>query len=149
VPAIYIIATVLVLLFLVGAYRMMGAGASVDEDPHAVLDAVLVTIESAALALAAAAESGSADAAHAVRRQLDGCAQALERIAAMPVVESLDRARTALELAVDELSWSARLAEAPASRRDESLRAASASLRTQGAANLVEARSAIEVSARP
>jgi hypothetical protein len=149
VPAIYIIATVLVLLFLVGAYRMMGAGASIDEDPQAVLDAVLATTDAASTALAAAAESGSADDAHAVRRQLDGCAQALERIAATPVVESLDRARSALELAVDELSWSARIAEAPAYRRDESLRAASAALRSQGAANLAQARAALGVSARP
>jgi hypothetical protein len=149
VPAIYIIATVLVLLFLIGAYRMMGAGASVDDDPQAVLDAVLATTETAATALATAAESGNADGAHAVRRQLDGCAQALERIAATPVVESLDRARSALELAVDELSWSARLAEAPAYRRDESLRAASDALRSRGAANLEQARVAIGVSARP
>jgi hypothetical protein len=149
VPAIYIIATVLVLLFLIGAYRMMGAGASIDEDPKAVLDAVLATTEAAATALAAAAESGNADGAHAVRRQLDGCAQALERIAATPVVASLDRARSALELAVDELSWSARLAEAPAWGRDESLRAASLALRSQGAANLAQARSAIGVSALP
>jgi uncharacterized membrane protein len=149
VPAIYIIATVLVLLFLVGAYRMMGAGASIDEDPHAVLDAVLATSAAAATALAMAADSGSADDAHAVRRELDGCAQALERIAAMPVVESLDTARSALELAVDELSWSARLAEAPAYPRDESLRAASAALRSRGTANLAQARSALEVSALP
>jgi hypothetical protein len=149
VPAIYIIATVLVLLFLIGAYRMMGAGASTDEDPKAVLDAVLAATDAAATALAAAAESGDSDSAHAVRRQLDGCAQALERIAATPVVESLDRARSALERAVDELSWSARLAEAPAWGRDESLRAASEALRTRGAANLAEARSAIGVSALP
>jgi hypothetical protein len=149
VPAIYIIATVLVLLFLIGAYRMMGAGASVDEDPQAVLDAVLATTDAAATALAAAVDSGNADEAHAVRRQLDGCAQALERIAATPIVESLDRARSALELAVDELSWSARLAEAPAWRRDESLRDASRALRDQGAANLAQARSAIGVSASP
>ncbi len=148
-PAIYIIATVLVLLFLIGAYRMMGAGASVDEDPKAVLDAVLATTDSAATALAEAAEAGSADGAHAVRRRLDGCAQALERIAGTPVVELLDRARSALELAVDELSWSARLAEAPAWGRDESLRAASRALRAQGAANLEQARSAIGVSALP
>ena len=149
-PAIYIIATVLVLLFLVGAYRMMGAGASVDEDPKAVLDAVLATTDSAATALATAAESGDADGAHAVRRQLDGCAQALERIAATPVVESLDRARSALELAVDELSWSARLAEAPAYGVETNrCAAASLALRSQGAANLAQARSAIGVSALP
>ena len=148
-PAIYIIATVLVLLFLIGAYRMMGAGASVDEDPKSVLDAVLATTDSAATALTAATESGSAEAAHAVRRQLDGCAQALERIAATPVVEALDRARSALELAVDELSWSARIAEAPAYGRDESLQAASLALRSQGTANLAQARAAIGVSALP
>ncbi|MGA7989669.1 MAG: hypothetical protein WCB51_14870 [Candidatus Dormiibacterota bacterium] len=148
-PAIYIIATVLVLLFLIGAYRMMGAGASIDEDLRTVLDAVLATTDAAATSLAATAESGDAEGAHAVRRQLDGCAQALERIAATPVVESLDRARSALERAVDELTWSARLVEAPAWRRDESLRAASRALRSQGAANVAQARSAIEVSALP
>jgi len=39
--------------------------------------------------------------------------EALERIAAIPVDAALDQARTSLELAVDELSWSARMAEAP------------------------------------
>ena len=114
-----------------------------------MLDAVLATTDAAATALAATAESGDADAAHAVRRQLDGCAQALERIAATPVVESLDRARSALEHAVDELTWSARLVEAPgvrAGRRRCGLprwRSARREPRT-----LAQARSAIEVSAR-
>src|ERR1017187_337762 len=103
----------LVVLFLFGAYRMMGAGATVEEDPRAVLVAVLATATEAANALDGTPGTGDeASSPHAVRRRLDGCAQALERIAGMPVDATLDEARTLLELAVDQLIWSARLAEA-------------------------------------
>jgi hypothetical protein len=141
VTVIYVIAAVVVVLFLVGAYRMIGAGATVEEDPHAVLVAVLDTVTDAAKALEGSPSSEDATSAHALRRTLDGCAQALERIAAIPVAVALDQARTALELAVDELSWSARLAESPAYARDEALRDAGVRLRSRGSANLEHARS--------
>ena len=141
---IYVIAAVVVVLFLVGAYRMMGAGATVEEDPHAVLIAVLDTATGAAKSLEAGPVSGDdATTPHALRRTLDGCAQALERIAAIPVEVTLDQARAALELAVDELSWSARLADSPAFARDAALHDAGVGLRTSGAANLDRARSAL------
>jgi hypothetical protein len=141
---IYVIAAVVAVLFLVGAYRMMGSGATLDEDPHAVLVAVLDTATGAAKALGEVPASGDeATTPHALRRTLDGCAQALERIAAIPVQVTLDEARSALELAVDELSWSARLAESPAYARDDALRDAGVALRTSGSANLERARSAL------
>jgi hypothetical protein len=146
VPAIYVIAVVLVLLFLVGAYRVMGAGASTHEDPKTVLAAVLVTADEAAAALEAPDQPG--DDPRAVRRRLEGCAQALERIAAVPVDVSLDAARTALELAVDELTWSARLAEAPSFARDPGLREADVGLRGRAGANLARARTLLDASAR-
>ena len=142
-PAIYIIAVVLVLLFLIGAYRTMGAGASTDEDPRAVLEAVVATTGEAALALVGAQAPVSAESAHAVRRRLDGCAQALERIAATPVDATLDQARTALEFAVDELIWSARLVETPGYGRDEALKEASRALRDRGTENVAVARTLI------
>ncbi len=143
--AIYVIAALLVVLFLYGAYRMMGAGADVDEDPHGVLLAVLATTAEAAQQLAGTGERTDARAdPHAVRRTLDGCAQALERIAAIPVDLTLGEARTALELAVDELSWAARMAEAPGFERDHAIRDAGSSLHTHGAANLARARSLLE-----
>jgi Na+-transporting methylmalonyl-CoA/oxaloacetate decarboxylase gamma subunit len=143
VPAIYIVAVLLVLLFLVGAYRMMGAGASTDEDPRAVLTAVIDTAAAAADALRAAVDAAHHDEVHALRRTFDGCAQALERIAATPLDAHLDEARAALEQAVDELTWSARLAEAPAHGRDPAIRDAALALRTSGAGNLARARAAI------
>jgi ABC-type transport system involved in cytochrome bd biosynthesis fused ATPase/permease subunit len=143
VTAIYVIAAVLVVLFLVGAYRSMGAGASTGEDPRTVLVAVLATTDEAFAALDAEPETDS-DSAHAVRRRLDGCSQALERIAATPVDESLDKARTALELAVDELSWSARLRETPGYVRDPGLRAAVAGLRGHVTANLAQAHAVLD-----
>jgi hypothetical protein len=143
VPAIYVIAAVLVLLFLIGAYRTMGAGASTDDDPKAVLVAVLATTDAAAASLDSTSEP-VAETARAARRRLDGCAQALERIAATPVDESLDRARTALELAVDELSWSARLAETPGYARDPALREAVLGLRGHAAANLTQAHTSLD-----
>jgi hypothetical protein len=147
--AIYVIAGLLVVLFLFGAYRMMGAGASTEEDPRGVLAAVLDTTTKAAGALDSPPVSSDDDnGPHAIRRRLDGCAQALERIAAIPVDVALDQARTSLELAVDELSWSARMAEAPAYARDDSLREAGTALRTRGAANIARARSLLEASAR-
>jgi hypothetical protein len=149
VPAIYIIATVLVLLFLIGAYRMMGAGATTDEDPREVLEAVAVTTSEAVAALVAASEAASADSTRAVRRRLEGCAQALERIAATPIDATLDEARSALELAVDELSWSARLAETPAYARDPGLKDAGLALRARGGENLALAQKLIGTSARP
>jgi hypothetical protein len=146
--AIYAIAGLLVVLFLFGAYRMMGAGASTDEDPRSVLMAVLETTAQAARALEGTpAASDDENGPRAVRRRLDGCAQALERIAAIPVDVALDQARSALELAVDELGWSARMAEAPGYARDESLRDAGTALRTRGAANVARARSLLEASA--
>jgi len=148
VPAIYVIAAVLVLLFLFGAYRAMGAGASIDEDPRAVLAAVLVTTGEALASLEAAGQPSSDDA-RAVRRRLDGCAQALERIAATPIDEALDQARSALELAVDELTWSARLAETPGFARDPGLREAGLGLRGRAGANLARARTVLDPSARP
>jgi len=143
VPAIYIVAVLLVLLFLVGAYRMMGAGASTDEDPRAVLTAVVDSTTAAAEALRAAVDAGNQDEVHALRRKFDGCAQALERIAATPVDATLDQARAALEQAVDELIWSARLAEAPAHGRDPALRDAALRLRATGADKLGSARAAL------
>ena len=142
-PAIYIVAVLLVLLFLVGAYRMMGAGASTDEDPRTVLTAVIDTAASAADALRAAVDAANHDEVHALRRTFDGCAQALERIAATPLDAHLDEARGALEQAVDELTWSARLAEAPAHSRDPAIRDAALGLRASGAGNLARARAAI------
>ena len=140
--AVYVIAAAVVVLFLFGAYRMMGAGATDAEDPHAVLIAVLDTATGAAKALDTGPTSGDdATSPHGLRRTLDGCAQALERIAAIPVDVALDQARTALELAVDELAWSARLAESPAYARDDALRDAGVSLRSRGSANLERARS--------
>lgn len=139
---IYVIAGLVVVLFLFGAYRMMGAGATIDEDPHAVLVAVLDTATDAANGLnASPASDDAATSAHALRRTLDGCAQALERIAAIPVEVALDHARAALELAVDELAWSARIAESPAYARDDALRDAGVMLRSRGSANLERARS--------
>jgi hypothetical protein len=141
---IYVIAALVVVLFLVGAYRMMGAGATVEEDPHAVLVAVLDTATDAAKALDATPSTvDDAASPHALRRKLDGCAQALERIAAIPVDVALDQARSALELAVDELAWSARLMESPAYARDDALRDAALTLRSSGSANLERARSAL------
>ncbi len=142
-PAIYIIAVLLVLLFLVGAYRMMGAGAETAEDPRAVLTAVLATAAVAADVLGSAVDAANQDAVHAQRRTFDGCAQALERIAATPVDATLDQARSALEQAVDELTWSARLAETPAHGRDPAIRDAALLLRTQAAENLGRARAAL------
>ncbi len=142
-PAIYIIAVLVVLLFLVGAYRMMGAGASTDEDPRSVLVAVLATTAEAADALRVAIDAGDQDGIHALRRTFDGCAQALERIAATPVDSDLDEARAALEQAVDELTWSARLAEAPAHGRDPAIRDAALGLRTSGGGSLARARAAV------
>jgi len=145
VTAIYVIAALAIVLFLLGAYRVMGAGATTDVDPLAVLKAVLGTATDAAHALDGTTGSGDdATAPHAVRRRLDGCAQALERIAGVPVAPSLDEARTALGLAVDELGWSARLAEAPAYARDEALRDAGTTLRSRGSANLERARSQLD-----
>jgi ABC-type transport system involved in cytochrome bd biosynthesis fused ATPase/permease subunit len=143
VTAIYVIAAVLVVLFLVGAYRTMGAGASTGEAPKAVLVAVLATTDEAFAALDAEAETDS-DAARAVRRRLDGCSQALDRIAATPIDESLDHARAALELAVDELSWSARLRETPGYTRDPGLREAVAGLRGHASANLAHAHAVLD-----
>jgi hypothetical protein len=141
---IYVIAAVVVVLFLIGAYRMMGASATVEEDPHAVLIAVLDTGSIAATALEAGPVSGDdATTPHALRRALEGCSQALERIAGIPVDLALDQARSALELAVDELSWSARLAESAAYARDDALREAGVALRGSGSANLERARSAL------
>jgi hypothetical protein len=143
--AIYVIVALVVVLFLFGAYRMMGAGATAEEDPIAVLTAVLATATEAATALDGTPAAGD-DAAtpHAVRRRLDGCAQALERIAGLTVAPTLDEARTALERAVDELSWSARLAEAPRYAEDDALRDSAATLRSRGSANLARARSQLD-----
>lgn len=142
-PAIYIVAVLLVLLFLVGAYRMMGAGAETAEDPRAVLTAVLRITTEGADALRIAVDAGNQDGIHAQRRTFDGCAQALERIAATPVDATLNQARATLEQAVDELTWSARLAETPAHGRDPAIRDAALALRTQAADNLARARAAI------
>jgi len=145
VTAIYVIAALVLVLFLYGAYRMMGAGATVEEDPRAVLVAVLGTATEAAEVLDGTPGTGDeASSPHAVRRRLDGCAQALERIAGIPVDATLDEARTVLELAVDELSWSARLAEAPGYARDNALRDAGTSLRSRGSANLERARAQLD-----
>ncbi len=143
--AIYVIAALAVVLFLLGAYRMMGAGATAEVNPRAVLVAVLGTATEAAQALDGGPGSGDETSApHAIRRMLDGCAQALERIAAVPVDPTLDEARTALGLAVDELGWSARLAEAPGYAADDALRDAGTTLRSRGSANLERARSQLD-----
>ena len=66
--AIYVIAAVLVVLFLFGAYRMMGAGSSAEEDPRAVLVAVLGTATEAAQVLDGTPGTGDdASSPHAIR----------------------------------------------------------------------------------
>jgi hypothetical protein len=143
--AIYVIAALLVVFFLVGAYRMMGAWATVEEDPRAVLVAVLATATEAGQVLDGTPGTGDeASSPHAVRRRLDGCAQALERIAGMLVDATLDEARTALDRAVDELTWSARLAEAPGYAGDDALRDAGTVLRGRGSAQLERARAQLD-----
>jgi hypothetical protein len=145
VTAIYVIAALVVALFLFATYRMLGAGATVEEDPRGVLEAVIATATEASEALdGTAASEDAASAPHAVRRKLDGCAQALERIAGLPVDATLEQAREALELAVDELSWSARIAESPGFARDGALRDAATALRSRGSANLERARSQLD-----
>jgi hypothetical protein len=132
-----------VLLFLVGAYRALGGGASTDEDPRAVLAAVLVSTGEALASIDATLQSGSDDT-RAVRQRLLGCAQALERIATTPVDEALDQARSALELAVDELTWSVRLAETPRFAGDPGLQESARGLRGHAEANLARARTALD-----
>ncbi len=140
-PAIYIVVALLVVLFLIGAYRAMGAGATTEHDPNAVLSAVLETTGEAARALGPAPASDDAgNAARAARRRLEGCAQALERIAGLPVDQHLDEARSLLEHAVDELSWAARLTEAPGHARDGAVQDAATSLRDAASAKLERAR---------
>jgi len=141
VPAIYIIAALLVLLFLIGAYRAMGAGATTEQDPGAVLAAVLAGAGDAVRALGATPPSAAAgEDARATRRRLEGCAQALERIAGMPVDEHVDEARSLLELAVDELTWAARLTESTGHARDGAVQNAATSLGDEAAAKLERAR---------
>ena len=137
-PAIYIIAALLVLLFLIGAYRAMGAGATTEQDPKGVLDAVLAGATEAATSLRGGA--GSDGEPRALRRRLEGCAQALERIAGMAVDERVDETRTLLGRAVDELTWSARLGEAPGAASDTAMQAAASSLHDAASANLDRAR---------
>ncbi len=140
-PAVYVIAALLVVLFLIGAYRAMGAGATTESDPRAVLSAVLESAGEAARALGGApASDDTAGDARAVRRRLEGCAQALERIAGTQVDEHHDDARTLLDHAVDELTWAARLTEAPGHARDGAVQAAAASLRDAAGAQLERAR---------
>ncbi len=140
-PAIYIIAALLVLLFLIGAYRAMGAGATTEHDPGAVLGAVLAGAGEAARALGGTPASDDAgNDARAIRRRLEGCAQALERIAGTPVDEHVDEARSLLEHAVDELTWAARLTEAPGYARDSAVQTAATSLRDAAGAKLERAR---------
>ena len=98
--AIYVIAALLVVVFLFGAYRMMGAGATVEEDPRDVLVAVLGTATEAAQALdGTMGPVTTPRSPHAVRRRLDGCGQALERIAGIPVDAASTRraARSSLQ----------------------------------------------------
>ena len=140
-PAIYIIAALLVVLFLIGAYRAMGAGATTEHDPGGVLKAVLAGAGDAARALGGTpAPDDAGNDARANRRRLEGCAQALEGIAGAPVDEHLDEARSLLEHAVDELTWAARLAEAPGHARDDAVQAAATSLRDAASAKLERAR---------
>ncbi len=140
-PAIYIIAALLVVLFLIGAYRAMGAGATTEHDPGGVLKAVLAGAGDAARALGGT--PGPDDAgndARANRRRLEGCAQALEGIVGAPVDEHVDEARSLLAHAVDELTWAARLAESPGHSRDPAVQTAATSLRDAAGTKLERAR---------
>lgn len=139
-PAIYIIVALLVVLFLIGAYRAMGAGATAEHDPAGVLKAVLEGADDAARALGGTPPDDMGGDARANRRRLEGCAQALEGIAGAPGDEHLVEARSLLEHAVDELTWAARLAEAPGHARDDVVRAAATSLRDAASAKLERAR---------
>jgi hypothetical protein len=142
VPAIYIIVALLVVLFLIGAYRAMGAGATTQHDPGGVLKSVLAGAGDAARALGG---TPGPDDARANRRRLEGCAQALEGIAGAPGDEHLDEARSLLEHAVDELTWAARLAEAPGHATDPAVQAAATSLRDAASAKLERARALLGV----
>ena len=141
---------VLVVLFLVGAYRMMGAGASVDEDPKAVLDAVLGHHQLGRDSARDGREvrrrrrrSRGATAARRLRAGTGAHRRHAGRGVARPGAQRARACGRRVELV--------RAACGGAGHGVETNRCAAASLalRYQGAANLAQARSAIEVSALP
>ena len=81
-------------------------------------------------------------APHAIRRTLDGCAQALERIAAIPVDVRSTRRGPRWSLRVDELSVvGATCRSHPHMRGTMRCATPATALRSRGSANLERARS--------
>ena len=154
---VYIIAGVLILLGLVVAYRTLGAEAVQNVDPAALLRATLAAAEAlereldgvlaAGMPLDRNASSPARAAVHSVRRKLDGCAQQGARIDVAALRDTDADVHTLLGVALDELVWSARLAESEAFTSAQGMQRAVDELRRHASACLRDARTLLEPSA--
>ena len=136
----YVIAGLVLLTILVVAYRALGRPTAPVRDPHALLRAVSDAAESALAALQDPAASRSA------QRQLEGCAQALERLAPGELDTAGAGAHELLAQGVSELLAAARLEER-SGLASPGLRSAHGDLRSSGARCLAQARAALAGSA--
>src|SRR2546428_5591580 len=102
----YVIAGLVLLASLVAAYLALGRPSAPVHDPHALLRAVSDAADSA---LAAMQEPAAG--ARSAQRQLEGCAQALERMTPGELDAAGAGAHELLAQGVNELLWAARLQE--------------------------------------
>ncbi|MBV9099622.1 MAG: hypothetical protein JOZ46_12630 [Candidatus Dormibacteraeota bacterium] len=134
----YVIAGIVAVVLLYGAYRMLGGSiASRPVDSNALLRSALDA------ALAATDETPD----RALRRRLDGAGQLLQQVETHALSDAAAAAHALLSVAVDELSWSLRLRQSPGYAGATGMHAAVDALQQHAARCLEEARSSLMVSA--
>jgi hypothetical protein len=138
--AVYIIVGLVILAGLVVAYRSLGRPATEVVDPTRVMRVVLDAARDAATT------APGRDALRDARRRIEGCLQQLERIDVGSLDENGYAVKTRLVLALNELSWWARLRESDAYVADTGMEGAADLLHRDAAARLDEVKGLLESS---
>jgi hypothetical protein len=127
---VYFLIGLVVILVLWAAYRAFGRPASEQLDAPALVRRAANGARDAAQRLdAAQASSTETPGLGGIRRQIDGCAQLLERVDTATLDDRLADEHASLRCAVEDLGWAARLQESAGFVSNAALRTAAARLR--------------------
>lgn len=154
----YIIAGVVAIALLYGAYRTLGGSASQPVDSNLLLRAVakaaeqglheVDTLLNRESTLAGRSAVQVASTAAAARRRVDGCSQQLQQVGTAELDDAAAAVHALLSVGLDELSWCVRLLQAPAYAAATGLQDAVAALRDHAGRCIAEASEALGGSAR-
>ena len=135
---VYVVSALLVVAVLWAAYRALGRPASEPVDTAALLQRVARAALEVAQRVDGVAAGGGA-APRELRRQVDGCAQLLERVDTGALDPRVLAEHALLSGAVEDLGWALRLRESAGFVRNDGVRTAVAALREDALQRLRDA----------